>query len=121
MNGLVILKVWVRNVPDPTLNQDIKREIEMKYTILSAMLFIFTGLASSVSQANPQSHSPLSSPFLLAQSNHQSLNSAVQTIKQRTGGRILSAKTVVKNGQRVYKIKVLLPSGKVQTFRINAK
>ena len=93
----------------------------MKYTILSAMLFILTGLLGSVSQAKPPSHSPLSSPFLLAQSNSQSLNSAVQSIKQQTGGRILSAKTVVKNGQRVHKIKVLLPSGKIQTFTVNAQ
>lgn len=93
----------------------------MKYSILSAMLFILTGLLGSVSQANPPSSSPLLSPFLLAQGNNQSLDSAVQSIKQQTGGRILSAKTVVKNGQRVHKIKVLLPSGKVQTFTINAQ
>lgn len=90
----------------------------MKYSILSAMLFILAGLSSSMSQANPL----LSSPYIqLAQNNNQSLDSAVQTIKQKTGGRILSAKTVVKNGQRVHKIKVLLPSGKVQTFKINAQ
>ena len=93
----------------------------MKYSILSALLFIFAGLLSSVSQANPQSRSSLPSPFLLAQSNNQSLDSAVQSIKQQTGGRILSAKTVVKNGQRVHKIKVLLPSGKIQTFTVNAQ
>ena len=53
--------------------------------------------------------------------NNEGLDNAVQTIKEKTGGRILSAKTVNKNGSRVYKIKVLLPSGKVQTFKVSAQ
>ena len=70
---------------------------------------------------------PLSSPsyaqahFLLAQSEGQTLNEATQSIKQKTGGRILSTKTVKSNGQIIYKIKVLLPSGKVQTFKVSAQ
>ena len=70
---------------------------------------------------------PLSSPsyaqphFLLAQSGAKTLNDATQSIKQQTGGRILSTKTVKNNGQIIYKIKVLLPSGKVQTFKVPAQ
>jgi len=75
-----------------------------------------------VSQASSPANSLLSSPTIqLAQNNNQSLNDAVRSVKQRTGGRILSAKTVGKKGRRVHKIKVLLPSGKVQTFTINAQ
>ena len=48
----------------------------------------------------------------------QSLDSAVQDIKQQTGGRILSAKTIKKNGTPVHHIKVLLPSGKVRIFKV---
>lgn len=51
----------------------------------------------------------------------QSLNDAAQSVKQRTGGRILSTKTVQSGSQRVHKIKVLLPSGKVQTFTVSAQ
>ena len=80
-------------------------------SILLALLF------SPVSQANPQ----LSSTYIQLAQNNQSLDTAVQSIKQKTGGRILSAKTVTKNGQRVHKIKVLLPSGKVQVFKITAQ
>lgn len=73
-------------------------------------------LMSPMSQANP-----LSSSYIQLAQNDQSLNDAVQSIKQQTGGRILSAKTVDKNGQRIHKIKVLLPSGKVQVFSVNAQ
>jgi uncharacterized membrane protein YkoI len=90
----------------------------MKYSILSATIFILIALFSAVSHASPL----LSSSYIqFAQNNNQGLNRAVKSIKQKTGGRILSAKTVKKNGQRIYKIKVLLPSGKVQTFRITAQ
>ena len=97
----------------------------MKHTSLPAILFILTGLFSSVSQATTQSNSwlkPSLSPAyqLLAQSN-QSLDDAVRSVKQQTGGRILSAKTVNKDGKQVHKIKVLLPSGKIRVFKINAQ
>ena len=77
---------------------------------------MFITLMSSVSQATP-----LSSLYIQLAQNEQSLNDAVQSIKQETGGRILSAKTIDKNGQRIHKIKVLLPSGKVQVFSVNAQ
>ena len=67
------------------------------------------------------SHSYAQSHFLLAQSGSQTLSDATQSIKQQTGGRILSTKKVKSNGQTIYKIKVLLPSGKVQTFKVSAQ
>lgn len=75
-------------------------------------------LSSPISQASPF----LSTNYIqLAKNNNQNLNRAVKSIKEKTGGRILSAKTVKKNGQQIHKIKVLLPSGKVQTFRVTAQ
>ena len=75
-------------------------------------------LSSPISQASPF----LSGNYIqLAKNNNQNLNRAVKSIKEKTGGRILSAKTVKKNGQQIHKIKVLLPSGKVQTFRVTAQ
>ena len=65
-------------------------------------------------QAQPKGH------FLqLAANNQQGLDAAVTRIKQQTGGRILSAKTVNKKGKAVHRIKVLLPSGKVRVFKVN--
>jgi len=90
----------------------------MKHTILPALFFILFALFASATQAESFNLYP---KILLAQNNNQSLDQAVNSIKQQTGGRILSAKTTHKNGRRVYKIKVLLPSGKVQTFTVNAE
>ncbi len=91
----------------------------MKYSILPTTIFILTSLFSTVvSQASPL----LSSGYIqYAQNNNQNLNRAVKSIRKKTGGRILSAKTVTKNGKKIYKIKVLLPSNKIQTFRITAQ
>lgn len=81
------------------------------------MIFFLVGFLSPVSLASP----PRSLPYIQLANNNQGLDSAVQTIKQKTGGRILSAKTENKKGRRIYKIKVLLPSGKVQTFTVSAQ
>ena len=90
----------------------------MKYLILPALLFVLMMPFSIISQASPF----LSANYTqYAKNNNQNLNSVAKSIKKKTGGRILSAKTVKKNGQRIYKIKVLLPSGKVQTFRVTAQ
>lgn len=88
----------------------------MKISLLPALFFIIFALTSPLNQVSAQ---PSHSYIQLAQSG-QSLDTAVQSVKQKTGGRILSAKTVNKNGKRVHKIKVLLPSGKVQVFSVNA-
>ena len=90
----------------------------MKTLYLPALLILLTGLVSFTIQASP-SISAL--PYIqLAQSNSQSLAEAAQSIKEQTGGRILSAKTIIRNGQQIHKIKVLLPSGKVRIFKVNA-
>ena len=90
----------------------------MKYSILPAIIFMLMMLSSTISQASPF----LSTNYIqFAKNNNQNLNRAVKSIKEKTGGRILSAKTVKKNGQQIHKIKVLLPSGKVQTFRVTAQ
>lgn len=93
----------------------------MKYTFLPAVLFLAVGLLGLISSASQASPSIAFSKIQLAQAENQNLSSAVQSIKQRTGGRILSTKTVNKKGQPFYKIKVLLPSGRVQTFTVKAQ
>ena len=75
----------------------------MKYIFLAITLFLSTTLLSLPTYAG------------------QSLSEAAESVKQRTGGRILSTKKSQSGGKRVYKIKVLLPSGKVQTFTVNAQ
>ena len=93
----------------------------MKYTFLPIAFFFAAGLLGSISSASQASPSVESSKIQLAQTQDKSLNSTVQSIKQRTGGRILSTKTINNKGQAFYKIKVLLPSGRVQTFTVKAQ
>ena len=93
----------------------------MKYTFLPIVLFLVVGLLGSISSVSHASSAITFSKFQLAQAQDKNLSSAVQSIKQRTGGRILSTKTVNKKGQPFYKIKVLLPSGRVQTFTVKAQ
>jgi len=50
-----------------------------------------------------------------------SLDQAVQQVRARTGGRILSAETVSQGGRAVHRIKVLLPSGHVQIVHVDAE
>ena len=49
-----------------------------------------------------------------------SLDAAVARVQRETGGRVLSATTVQQNGHRVHRIKVLLPSGKVRVYQVDA-
>lgn len=49
-----------------------------------------------------------------------SLDQAAEQVRRQTGGRILSAETIEKNGRRVHRIKVLTPDHKVVIREINA-
>lgn len=49
-----------------------------------------------------------------------SISQAVDIVRQKTGGHILSAKRV-NAAEPIYVIKVLLPSGQVKSYRVSAK
>jgi len=49
-----------------------------------------------------------------------SLDQAVAQVREETGGRVLSAKTVEKRGKRTHRIKVLTPKKRVRVITINA-
>jgi len=53
-------------------------------------------------------------------SNSVSLDAAVARIQRETGGRVLSASTVREGGRLIHRIKVLLPSGKVRVYQVDA-
>lgn len=50
-----------------------------------------------------------------------SLEQAASRIQRKTGGRILSADVIDRKGGVVYRIKVLMPSGHVRIFHVDAK
>jgi uncharacterized membrane protein YkoI len=55
----------------------------------------------------------------VAQSNGVSLSEAIEQIRRRTGGRVVSAETKVQGGREVHHIKVLTDDGKVKTYKVN--
>jgi hypothetical protein len=80
-----------------------------------ATLILLLSFAVIPVQASPGFH-----PVLLA-ANGVSLDAAVKQVRQQTGGRILTADTVTRNGNKVHRIKVLLPDGTVKVMYINAE
>lgn len=56
--------------------------------------------------------------YRTAQDNGMSLAEAIESVRRRTNGRIVSAETRVQGGREVHHIKVLTQDGKVRTHRI---
>ena len=84
----------------------------MKPTIFT-FVFLTLALSSTFALAKPSNSGD--------KGENQSLNQAIQDVKQQTGGRILSAGTINKNDKHIHKIKVLLPNGKVRIIKINKR
>jgi uncharacterized membrane protein YkoI len=62
------------------------------------------------------------SPVLqVAQSDGMTLSEAIESVRQRTGGKVLSAETRVQGGREVHHIKVLTKDGKVRTHKVNGR
>ena len=57
----------------------------------------------------------------VSQSDGMSLSEAIESVRSRTGGRVVSAETKVSNGREVYYIKVLTKDGKVKTHKVNGR
>jgi len=87
------------------------KSLSLAFVILATLL---TGLPG---QAQARNYHALK----VSQNRYQSLDQAVDKIKRKTSGRILSAKTVGRAGNKKHVIKVLMPSGKVRVFRVNAR
>jgi hypothetical protein len=63
-------------------------------------------------------HRPAQERLLVAQSDGPSLNEAVEQVRRKYNGRIVSAETRVSGNREVHYIKVLTEDGKVVTERI---
>ena len=59
--------------------------------------------------------------FQVAKRGGLSLEQAAARVQRQTGGRILSADALNRKGRVVYRIKVLMPSGHVRIFRVDAE
>jgi uncharacterized membrane protein YkoI len=58
--------------------------------------------------------------YRVAQSDGMTLAQATESVRNRTGGQILSAETRVQGGREVHHIKVL-KDGKVKTYKVNGR
>ncbi len=58
--------------------------------------------------------------YRTVQSDGMTLSQATESIRRRTGGKILSAETRVQGGREVHHIKVL-KDGKVKTYKVNGR
>ena len=58
-------------------------------------------------------------PLLVILKDGMSLSEAIESVRRRTGGRVVSAETKVSGGREVHHIKVLTKDGKVKTHKVN--
>lgn len=59
--------------------------------------------------------------YRVAQSDGMSLSQAIESVRSRTGGKVVSAETRVQGGREVHHIKVLTKDGKVKTYKVNGR
>lgn len=86
-------------------------------TLMFSLFISQPGLATAV--PSPQSGGNHS--YRLAAKQGVSLEQAVAQVQRDTGGRILTAETIKRNGRSVHRIKVLLPNGNVRVVHVEAE
>ena len=92
-----------------------------KHLIPATLLLLLATSGASIAIAGPVTHSGLGNTLRLAAKQGMSLEQAVAQVQRDTNGRILTAETVARNGQRVHRIKVLLPNGNVRVVHVAAE
>lgn len=59
--------------------------------------------------------------FGVAQQGGMTLSQAIESVRKRTNGRVVSAETRIQGGREVHYIKVLTKDGKVKTHTVNGR
>ena len=59
--------------------------------------------------------------FSVTQQGGMTLSEAIESVRRRTNGRVVSAQTRFEGGREVHYIKVLTKDGKVKTHRVNGR
>lgn len=88
----------------------------MRYLALAICI-----LCAQMTTQAAEARESFSSYRVAAEDSGISLDEAVRDVKNQTGGRILSARTVGRGNRKTHVVKVLLPSGKVKVVRISAR
>ena len=100
----------------------------MKYPVAAIILVLLlaVGTPSAYAQSDwaPQNlrHSQLSEERAEQGGSYGvTLEQAVQQVRRRSGGRILSAETVSQDGRPVHRIKVMTPQHHVKVYYVDAE
>ncbi len=59
--------------------------------------------------------------YRVVQSDGMTLSQAIESVRRKTGGKVVSAETRVQGGREVHHIKVLTTDGKVKTHKVNGR
>jgi len=86
--------------------------------VLSAQAF---DLEQSLRDLQPRAGQAALYDHHVAQQNGMSLSEAIESVRRRTGGRIVSAQTRVQGGREVHHVKVLTEDGKVKTHKVRGR
>lgn len=76
---------------------------------------------SKAEQANPFAHQTSIQPAPVHWLAAVSIESAISKARAKYGGKVLSAKEIRSKGPLVYKIKLLLPNGRVKTVFVDGE
>ena len=100
-----------------------RMRLTLLFLIMAGAAFMpETASAFELEEALKSQHIQYQAPveYHSVQSDGMSLSEAVQSVRSRTGGQILSAETKVQGGREVHHIKVL-KDGKVKTHKVNGR
>lgn len=81
--------------------------------LLALLLMVVTP-----AHAQPRDQQGVIAPIMLAEVDS---SGAARIVERRTGGKVLSVHRQEKKGRVVYRVKVLLPEGRVRTVSVNAE
>lgn len=97
------------------------KNLSLKFVGLLLVGLVFGSNPAIAEVANPfavQHPGQTSTHLLLAQ---VSIEKAIKKAKSKYGGKVLSAKEIRSKGPLVYKVKLLLPSGRVKTVFVDGE
>lgn len=89
--------------------------------IALAAALALTGMSAPESHARPaqwrQHHAPQERQYLAKRQADIGPDAAAATVREATGGRVLK----VRRGKGIYRVKVLLPGGRVRTISVHGQ
>lgn len=111
-DGVMIHSVHDLHSPGVAMIKKFKNHLPV---LLFAILFFSIQIHAAPGSAGKHSNGSR------AERKFVTLDDAVNKVKKKTNGRILTAETVTEKGERMHRIKVLMPNGNVRVIYIKAE